>query len=183
MFQTALQAQVVSLSTVAKAINGDFTPNQLVNELEKGEARMQQMQQQAQQSQQEMQMAIAQAEKELEQIKLELERYKIDADNATKIRVAEIGAFKYQENLDTNSNNVVDFQELEQDKMFEERKASLAETKTALDASMKRRQLEIDRAAKEKELNLKRQELALKNKQIDTDLQIARENKNKYDKK
>jgi hypothetical protein len=183
MFQMALQSQMVSLSTVAKAINGDFTPNQLVGELEKGEARMQQMQQQAQQSQQETQMAIAQAEKELEQIKLELERYKIDTDAATRIRVAEIGAFKYQKDLDTNSNDVADFQELEQDKMFEERKATLEETKTALDASMKRRQLEMDRAAKEKELNLKRQELALKNKQIETDLQIARENKNKYDKK
>jgi hypothetical protein len=181
-FQAAVNAQTIGLSTVAKAINGDFTPNQLVKQLEEGEARVQKMQQEAQERALQAQQEVAQAEQELERIKIELEKYKIDVDSSTKIRVAEIGAFRFQEDLDKNNDGIIDFMELEQEKEAAMRESSLKQSEQLLNSSLKRQELEMQRGLKEKELAMKREELKLKNKEIDTNLKIARENKNKYDK-
>lgn len=58
---------------------------------------------------------------ELESAKLEIEKYKIDADNQTKIQVAEITAD--QKNQDRNANGIPDALELRK-LDIEERKAN-----------------------------------------------------------
>lgn len=68
--------------------------------------------QQAQQEQQEQQLAsaeeIANQATELKLLELELERYTTDANNETKLQVAQINAYIGQEDLDQNNNDIPD---------------------------------------------------------------------------
>nr|DAF91786.1 MAG TPA: portal protein [Podoviridae sp. ctZkC8] len=80
---------------------------------------MQQQQQQAeaqqQQQLQQMQNEAKQQELMLEEAKMDLERYKIDADNQTKIAVAEISAYRGTEDKDANMNGIPDPMEIAKD--------------------------------------------------------------------
>ena len=74
------------------------------------EAVRQQQEAEQQQAIQLQQMQNEQREQELmlEEAKMELERYKIDADNQTKIAVAEISAYRGTEEKDIDKNGVSD---------------------------------------------------------------------------
>jgi len=81
--------------------------------------RQEQMQQQAQEAEQQQAIQLQQMQNEqreqelmLEEAKMELERYKIDADNQTKIAVAEISTYRGTEEKDINANNIPDPQEM-----------------------------------------------------------------------
>jgi hypothetical protein len=91
----------------------------LQRKIEMYEQEIQERAEQAQKAEQEALAAEQQAEQELELLKIEsdieqkeldreLEQYKIDQDNYTKIRVAEINAFRFQEDQDMNNNQIPD---------------------------------------------------------------------------
>jgi hypothetical protein len=94
-------------------------------------------------------------------LKLELEKYTTDTNNETRIKVAEISSFRFLQDQDSDNNNIPD--QLEIDKF-----------KT--DSSFKEKEL----ALKQQDLSLKasieREKLLMKNKEIDTNLKIAKEN-------
>ena len=85
--------------------------------------------QQAQQLQQ-MQNEMREQELMLEEAKMDLERYKIDADNQTKIAVAEISTYRGTEEKDINNNQIAD--------PIEIAKAATAQRKVESDAFTKR---------------------------------------------
>lgn len=152
-------------------------------------AKQESMAQQQQQQELEQQQAALEAENEIEQQKLaneerklDLEKYKIDQDNATKISVAQINAYRYTEDMDQDNNGIVDVieigkQAIEQQKNIdakylkenefkikkeiEERKASIEEKKIK---AAKELQKQKDAAAMERE-KLKAK-TALKNKVV-----------------
>jgi len=113
LYQPAMQngASLLDIAEIMtlKSIN---TIKEKLGEIdERNQQRIQEQQQQEQQSQQQiaqMQQQTDQQELQLEQAKQELDRYKIDQDNQTRIAVAEIGAFRFQKDLDVNGNRIPD---------------------------------------------------------------------------
>lgn len=170
----ALQAQIIDFSNIAKIINGQFTPAQIVREIQRGEKMMYERNQKNIDAQRQLDAEIAREQREIQMYQLELEKYKVDANNATDIEVAKISTFRFQDNLDANNNNVIDFQELQQTKEDNERKNNLKMLEINMKASQERLKLLQD-------AKLRSKELELKNKEIDTNLRIAIANKNKYD--
>lgn len=59
-----------------------------------------------------MQNEAKEQELMLKEAEMDLQRYKIDADNQTKIAVAEISAYRGTENKDADMNGVPDVMEL-----------------------------------------------------------------------
>lgn len=164
--QAAIQNQTITLAGLAKTIRSGATPGDIIKAIEDGENAMQQRTQESQEQQRQLEAEIAQKQMELQMLSMELQKYKIDVDNATKIKVAEISTFRHQEEVDFNENDVPDWLEIE---------------KFKTDSSNKERELKL----KEQEINMKQsiemQKMALKNKEIDTDLKIAKENKTQHE--
>lgn len=95
------------------------------------QAAQQQQEAEAQQQQQLQQMQNEMREQELmlEEAKMDLERYKIDADNQTKIAVAEISAYRGTEEKDANNNGIPDPMEIAKDATVQRKIASEEYTK------------------------------------------------------
>ena len=165
--QAALQNQTLSFSSIMKIFNSKSLA-QIQRTIEIDEAEIQERQ--AQQAEAEQQMAQAQLEQQsqLEQAKLELDKYKIDQDNQTKIQVATISALGFSEDKDVNQNNVPD--------VLEMNRLALDEMNVIETNNLKREELRI----KEREVETKAQTEKYK---ADKSLEVARENKNRYDTK
>ena len=128
------------------------------------EKRMQQMQEQ-QQREQEMQMQLQQAENEakeeelmLKEAELDLQKYKIDQDNATKITVAQLNAYRGSENMDQNGNGIPDPIEIAHEAL-EERKQASDEASKQFELNNKRRELEMKREMENKQIELERERM------------------------
>jgi hypothetical protein len=113
----------------------------------------QQQEAEAQQAQQLQQMQNEMREQELmlEEAKMDLERYKIDADNQTKIAVAEISAYRGTEEKDINQNNVSDPVEIA--------KVATAQRKVAADAYTKQVEAKYKNDIENKKLELERERM------------------------
>ena len=103
-----------SLLEAAEVLTNDNF-NILKQKLQDMQKRQDEIQQQAQQAEaeqaqqlQQMQNEMREQELMLEEAKMDLERYKIDADNQTKIAVAEISAYRGTEEKDANANQIPD---------------------------------------------------------------------------
>ena len=112
--------------------------------------------QQAQQLQQ-MQNEMREQELMLEEAKMDLERYKIDADNQTKIAVAEISAYRGTEEKDANQNQIPDPIEIAKDatqqrKIASEQFTKRVEAKYKNEIENKKIDLERERMKHETEL-------------------------------
>jgi len=120
-----------SLLEAAEVLTNDNF-NIIKQKLKEMQDRQQQMIEQQQQAEQEQAVQLQQMQNEqrqqelmLEEAKMELERYKIDADNQTKIAVAEISAYRGTEEKDVDMNGLSDpveigKQALEQQKISSE---------------------------------------------------------------
>lgn len=156
----AVQTQSATLSSIAKMIRGNASPGELVEMLEKGENRMQQIQAQSQQAELEGSKAIEDAKANLEMMKLELERYKIDATNATAIEVAQINSFKFVEDQDINGNKIPDQLEL---------------AKIQSDILTKDKDRQLKAVEMERKIDLELKKLNMKDKEIESKEKIAKE--------
>jgi hypothetical protein len=141
--------------------------------LKDSETRQQAQRQQEMQQQQQMQEQQLQAKAQEEQQKLQVEMQENDKDRQNDLTIAEIRAAGYGSAADINQNQVSDYQ----DAMKDIRQS----TQYREQMDMKREQnvsktsMENNRLAVEKEKINAQKEIA------DTKLQIARENKIKYD--
>ena len=157
----ALQNQTMTLGGIAKVIRAQASPGELVKAIEDSENQVRQSQQEQAEAERQLKAEVEQAKAELEMLKLELAKYKIDEDNETKVKVAEISTFKFTENQDVDGNGVPDFLELQKfqtDRTDKERRAKLDEQNQVMSNA-----IEIAK-------------LKLKDKEIDTNLKIAKEN-------
>lgn len=107
----------------------------------------------------------------LEEAKMELERYKIDADNQTKIAVAEISAYRGSEEKDADNSGVPDPIEIAKDATAQRKIASDEYTKRyearqKRDIEDKKIELERERMKHEMELQKAKDEAALQREKI-----------------
>lgn len=93
--------------------------NDIKNKLSEIEQKRSEQQTKAAEEENQRQIQLVQAQQEakqeemqMKQAELELTKYKIDSDNQTKVYVAELSAYKYQEDLDADGNGVPDVMEI-----------------------------------------------------------------------
>ena len=155
LIQPAMQNGASLLEAAEVLTNDNF--NIIKQKLKEMQDRQEQAEQQAQQAQQEQAIQLQQMQNEqreqelmLEEAKMELERYKIDADNQTKIAVAEISAYRGSEEKDADMSGTPDpielgKQAIEQQKLSSEQYTKRYEQRQKKDIEDKKIQLEKDR--------------------------------------
>lgn len=168
LVQVALQTEKLDLSSIVEVMMND-SPRDIIRLLERKEAEFYQRQSESQKSQQEHQMQIEQLQQQMhaEQVqldrdKLDQDRYIAEANNETKIQVAEINVYSRQENLDQNNNGIPDPAELAANALKEQELGSrmfLEQTKLAHSKENEAKKL----ALKDKEMQMKQE---LENKKI-----------------
>ena len=127
----ALQNDRIMLSEVAEIYSTKSLAD-VKGKLKEAEERLMQREEQMAEQEQNANMQVAAMEKETKDAELAKDYYKIDQDNATKIAVAEINSFKFQEDQDINDNNIPDQLEIEKLKAkidFDNRKLDIEEKK------------------------------------------------------
>lgn len=117
LIQPAMQNGASLLEAAEILTNDNF--NIIKQKLKDMQTRQEQQAQQQQQAQaeqeqkiQEMQNQAKEQELMLQEAQMDLTRYQIDQDNATKIAVAEISAYRGTEDKDANMNGIPDMMEI-----------------------------------------------------------------------
>jgi hypothetical protein len=131
--------------------------NILKQKLKDMQTRQEQMQQQAQEAEAQQQQMLQQMQNEareqelmLQEAQMDLQRYQIDQDNATKIAVAEISAYRGTEEKDSDMNGIPDpieigKQALEQQKIDREAYTKRYEQRQKRDIEEQKIKLERDK--------------------------------------
>ena len=176
LIQPAMQNGASLLEAAEVLTNDNF--NILKQKLQDMQTRQEQAMQQQQQAEQEQAIQIQQMQNEmreqelmLEEAKMDLERYKIDADNQTKIAVAEISTYRGTEEKDINGNGVPDPQEMydiamEQQKLRSNEFVKDREMKYKKSIEDKKIELEKERMKHEMELQKQKDNAALEREKI-----------------
>lgn len=163
LMQPAMQ-NGASLLDIAEIITMDNI-NMIKNRLEDIEQkRMEQQQaleeQQAQREQQMIQMQNEVKEEELmiKEAEMDLEKYKIDTDNATKITVAQLQAYRGLEDQDQNDNGIPDTMEIAAQALAERKQAS-EEAGKQFEFNAKLREQQMKKEIEDKKIQLEREKL------------------------
>lgn len=121
-------------------------------------------QQEAEQQQQliQMQNQVKEQELMLKEAELDLEKYKIDQDNATKITVAQLNAYRGSENMDQDMNGIPDVQEIAQNALQQQKIISDATAKQ-LDLANKARAEENKKEIENRKIEAQKQAEKLRN--------------------
>ena len=176
LIQPAMQNGASLLEAAEVLTNDNF--NIIKQKLKEMQERQEQAEQQAQQAQQEQAIQLQQMQNEqreqelmLEEAKMELERYKIDADNQTKIAVAEISAYRGTEEKDVDANGLSDpveigKQALEQQKLSAEQYTKRYEQRQKKEIEDKKIQLEKDRMKHEMALQKQKDDAAMAREKV-----------------
>ena len=141
--------------------------------LKDSETRIQQQRQQDMQQQQQMQEQQLQAKAQEEQQKLQVEMSENEKDRQNDVLLAEIRSAGYGSMVDINQNQQSDYQ----DAMKEIRET----TQYREQMNMKREENASKQNMEGSRLQVEREKIAASKQIADTKLQIAKENKNKYD--
>lgn len=156
LIQPAMQNGASLLEAAEILTNDNF--NILKQKLKDMQTRQEQAQQQqqeaeAQQAQQLQQMQNEMREQELmlTEAQMDLDRYKIDADNQTRIAVAEISTYRGTEEKDINENNIPDPIEIAKD--------ATAQRKIDQDAYQKRYEARQKREIEDQKVKLAREQM------------------------
>jgi hypothetical protein len=162
-----------SIYDLGKVIQSDSI-SELNNALKSSEEKQSQQKQQEQQSAQQMQQEqLASAEKQ-KQMEIQAAAERDDKMIQKDITVAEIRASGYGAMADVNQNQVSDFQ----DAMKDIRQTEQYESQM----NLQREKQTNENYRETQKLDIERQKLNVQREIADKQLQIARENKNKYDK-
>jgi len=112
----------------------------------------------------------------LEQQKLELEKYKIDTDNQTKIYVAELSAYRGQQDLDADQNGIPDVMEIadmslkqraqDSNEMDKAMQLSVKQKEAAMKHNLEVRKIQQQKATEDGKLALDHDKLELEDKKI-----------------
>lgn len=134
LIQPAMQNGASLLEAAEVLTNNNF--NIIKQKLKDMQDRQDQLQQQQQEAQQQQAMQLQQMQNEakeqelmLKEAEMDLQRYKIDADNQTKIAVAEISTYRGTEDKDINMNGIPDPMEIAKDATQQRKIDSEAYTK------------------------------------------------------
>lgn len=125
------------------------------NRLEQQQA-MQEQENQQQQQLVEMQNQVKEEELMLKEAELDLTKYKIDQDNATKITVAQLNAYRGSENMDQDMNGIPD--------PIEIGNQEIARQKAVSDAMSKQMDLANKARAEENKKELEKRKIAAQEK-------------------
>jgi len=141
--------------------------------LKDSEIRQQKQRQEEMQQQREMQEQQLQAKAQEEQQKLQVEISENEKDRRNDVLLAEIRSAGYGSMVDLNQNQQSDYQDVMKD---------IKETTQYREQMNFKRQESATKSAQENNrLAVEREKIAAQKQIADTKLQIARENKNKYD--
>ena len=156
LIQPAMQNGASLLEAAEVLTNDNFNIlKQKLQDMQTRQEQVQQQQQEAEQQQatqlQQMQNEMREQELMLEEAKMDLERYKIDADNQTKIAVAEISAYRGSEDKDANMNGIPDPMEIAKD--------ATAQRKIASDEYTKRYEARQKKEIEDKKIDLEKQRM------------------------
>lgn len=134
LIQPAMQNGASLLEAAEVLTNDNF--NIIKQKLKDMQDRQDQLQQQQQEAQQQQAMQLQQMQNEakeqelmFKEAEMDLQRYKIDADNQTKIAVAEISTYRGTEDKDINTNGIPDPMEIAKDATQQRKIDSEAYTK------------------------------------------------------
>ncbi len=141
--------------------------------LKDAETKQEQLRTQELQQQREMQQEQLKAKTEEAQMKMQMELSENDKDRQNALTIAEIRAAGYGAQSDINENKVSDFE----DSMAQIRR----DNERREDFNFKREQAVVKNNIDTAKMDMERERLNTQKEVADKQLQIARENKNKYD--
>lgn len=160
LLQPAMQngASLLDIAEIITLDNMSMIKNRLEEIEQKRMEQMQQQQQAEQQAQQQMaeqQNQLKEEELMLKEAEMDLEKYKVDQDNATKITVAQLNAYRGAENMDRDMNGIPDPIEIGKQALEQQKINSDIATKQ-LELNNKRREIEQKREAENKKIQLEK---------------------------
>lgn len=160
LLQPAMQngASLLDIAEIITLDNMSMIKNRLEEIEQKRMEQMQQQQQAEQQAQQQMaeqQNQLKEEELMLKEAEMDLEKYKVDQDNATKITVAQINAYRGADNMDQDMNGIPDPIEIGKQALEQQKINSDIATKQ-LELNNKRREIEQKREAENKKIQLEK---------------------------
>ena len=176
LIQPAMQNGASLLEAAEILTNDNF--NILKQKLKDMQTRQEQLAQQQQQAQaeqeqklQEMQNQTKQQELMLQEAQMDLQRYQIDQDNATKIAVAEISAYRGTENKDVDMNGIPDpveiaNQAIQQQKIDCHAYTKRYEARQKSEKEKKKIKLEQDKMKHETQLQKQKDDAAYKREEL-----------------
>lgn len=176
LIQPAMQNGASLLEAAEILTNDNF--NIIKQKLQEAQQRQEDLQRQQQEAEQQQAVQLQQMQNEqreqelmLEEAKMDLERYKIDADNQTKIAVAEISTYRGTEEKDINQNQTPDPQEMykvamEQQKIRSGEFVKDREMKYKKNIEDKKIELERERMKHEMDLQKAKDDAALEREKI-----------------
>lgn len=163
LMQPAMQ-NGASLLDIAEIITMDNV-TMIKGKLEEIEQKRMEQQQameeaQAQREQQMIQMQNEVKEEELmiKEAEMDLEKYKIDSDNATKITVAQLNAYRGVEDMDQDNNGIPDPIEIANQALAERKQAS-DEASKQFEFNTKLREQKMKKEIEDKKIELEKQKL------------------------
>ena len=146
---------------------------ELTSVLKKAEEKTNGMKQAEQQQQQQMQTEMLQSQEKQKQMEMQFRAEQADLDRQTELTVAQIRAAGYGATSDINQNQMSDYQDA---------LAGIQKQDNYQDTMNFKREQEINKTStNQQKLNIERDKLQTQERIADKQLQIARENKNKYD--
>jgi hypothetical protein len=146
---------------------------ELTGVLKNAEEKVQAQKEAEMQQQQQMQTEMIQSQEKQRQMDLDFRTDQADLDRQTQITVAEIRAAGYGAGVDINENKVSDYQDALETIRGEQRYQDQMNLKRESEMNKK---MQVDQ-----KLNIDREKLQTQKQIADKQLQIAKENKNKYD--
>lgn len=160
LLQPAMQngASLLDIAEIITLDNMSMIKNRLEEIEQKRMEQMQQQQQAEQQAQQQMaeqQNQLKEEELMLKEAEMDLEKYKVDQDNATKITVAQLNAYRGAENMDQDMNGIPDPIEIGKQALEQQKINSDIATKQ-LELNNKRREIEQKKEAENKKIQLEK---------------------------
>ena len=163
LLQPAMQngASLLDIAEIITLDNMSMIKNRLEEIEQKRMEQMQQQQQAEQQAQQQMaeqQNQLKEEELMLKEAELDLEKYKVDQDNATKITVAQLNAYRGAENMDQDMNGIIDVVEIGK-QALEQQKIDSEKASKQLELNNKKREIQLKKEIEDKKIDLEKQKM------------------------
>lgn len=163
LMQPAMQngASLLDIAEIIAMDNVTMIRSKL-EEIEQKRIEQQQAMEQAQ-AEREQQMAqiqneIKEEELMLKEAEMDLKKYEIDSNNATKITVAQLNAYRGAENMDQDGNGQIDVVEIGNQALQQQKINSEAASKQ-FEFNNKKREMEMKREIENKKIELEKQKM------------------------
>lgn len=163
LMQPAMQ-NGASLLDIAEIITMDNV-TMIRSKLEEIEQKRMEQQQAMEQAQAEREQQMAQIQNEikeeelmLKEAEMDLKKYEIDSNNATKITVAQLNAYRGAENMDQDGNGIPDVIEIGK-QAIEQQKVNSDAASKRFELNNKKREIEMKRDVENKKIQLEKDKM------------------------